>query len=150
MKTVRNLDNGALESLLDLIQINFDSATGFQDAAEKIDDNTLAILFSRLAREHFVQSQELKRYAGLNGETPEVSGNTARRFWMDLHTAINNGDPKSILIEAERSEDKIAEKYEMALKETAGSPLNGVLRRHYLTVKSGHDQVRDLCDSQLN
>lgn len=153
METVRDLNEDTLEGLQDLIQLNIDSAEGFRDAAEKVDDNALSSLFSRLSQERFTQSQELKRYVGMNGEEPEDSGTakgTVHRLWMDLRAAINGGDPKVILIEAERGEDAIKEKYEEVLKETAGSPLNGVLQRQYVAVKSGHDKVRDLRDAHKN
>lgn len=67
-------------------------------------------------------------------------------MWVDLRSALNGGDNYVVMIEAERSEDRIKEKYESVLEETAGSPVNDVLMRHLRAVKGWHDQVRRLRD----
>lgn len=147
METVMNLNEKTLKKVQDLIQINIDSAKGCKDAAEKVDSPLIGHLFSGLADERKAQAEELKNFVRLNQEEPEDSSSaagTAHRLWLDFRAAINGGEPKVILIEAERGEDKIKEEYEESLKETAGSPLNDVLTRHYAAVKAGHDRVRDL------
>lgn len=151
LNTPANMDEGTVEKLQDLIQINIDSYNGFIEAAEKIDHENLAGLFRELATDRSGFAEELKQFVRMNEESPEQSGSgsaKAHRLWIDLRAALNGGDPYVILIEAERGEDKIKSKYEDALKDTAGSPVNDVLQRQYARVKAGHDRVRDLRDAQ--
>jgi uncharacterized protein (TIGR02284 family) len=152
METTMNLRNDTVEKVQDLIQINLDSAKGCREAAEKVEDAAITRLFSDLANERSAQAEELKKYVRLNREKPEDSGTAAgamHRMWLSFRSAINGGEPKVILIEAEKGEDKIKAEYEQTLKETAGSPLNSVLLRQYAAVKAGHDRVRDLRDAHL-
>ena len=152
METTMNLREDTVERVQNLIQTNIDSAKGCLEAAQKVENATVTRLFSDLALERSAQADELKKFVRLNREEPEDSGTATgamHRMWMSFRAAINGGEPKVILIEAEKGEDKIKAQYEETLRETAGSPLNSVLLRQYAAVKAGHDRVRDLRDSFL-
>jgi uncharacterized protein (TIGR02284 family) len=152
METVTTLQEDTIAKLQDLIEICIDSAKGCADAAEHSDDEQVSSLFRQLGNQRADHTRELQGYVKLNREKPEKGGSalgTAHRLWLDLRAAINGGDPKVILIEAERGEDQIKQKYEEVIKETAGSALNDVLLRQYKQVKDGHDRVRDLRDTYV-
>lgn len=152
METVTTLKEETLEKVQDLIEINIDSVKGFVAAKDAIDEPRVSQLFANLAETRADFANELKSFVHLNREEPEDSGSFAggiHRMWLKFRNAINGGDVKVVLIEAERGEDAIKEKYEDVLEETAGSPLNGVLTRQYAKVKKGHDLVRDLRDHYL-
>lgn len=149
METKTNLDEKTIETLQELIQINLDSQDGFQQVAEKTDDTRVAQLFRSLGQERGAQAEELKSLVMVNSETPEDSGSfaaAAHRVWIDLRAALG-GDAKVMLIEAEKGEDAIKEKYEEALKDEPGTAVSDVLHRQYAAVKAGHDKVRDLRDA---
>lgn len=148
-ETKLNLNDETIETLQELIQINLDSQDGFQQVADKTDEISVANLFRRLASERHEQAQELKQLVSANSEEPEDSGSfaaSAHRALIDIRAALGGG-AKVMLIEAEKGEDKIKEKYEEALKGNPGTAVSDVLHRHYAAVKTAHDSVRDLRDA---
>ena len=153
MEPMANLREETIEKIQGLIEINIDSYEGFKDAAESVENQALSSLFRDLAATRSTFASQLQGFVRINGEEAENSGSlrgSAHRAWLNFRSALNGGDAKVILIEAERGEDAIKEKYEDVLEETAGTPLNGVLIRQYQAVKAGHDRVRDLRDSYLD
>lgn len=150
VETKTTLNEETLDALEELIEINIDSSKGFAEAAESVDDERLESLFREMADTRRQYASELRAHVRRNDEEPEDDGSvmgTIHRKWMDLRAAVNGGDATVVLIEAERGEDAIKEKYEDLLKETAGSAMNDVLMSQYSVVKSQHDKVRDLRDA---
>ena len=150
LETTANLNEETIEALQDLIQINIDSAKGFRESAEQVEDMNLAGLFREMASTREQLSEELKQHVQYSGERPRNDGTilaSLHRTWLDIRAKVNGGDPTSVLIEAEKGEDYIKKAYEDTLKETAGSAVNDVLTQQYATVKAGHDRIRDLRDS---
>lgn len=151
METKLDLEKKTIEKLQDLIRINIDSFKGFKSAAETVDDGGLRQIFSEYAAQRRQNAAELRSYVEMNDEEAENSGSIKgdfHRWWLSARGALNSGDKKVVLIEAERGEDAIKERYEDVLKETAGSAVNDVLLRQYEKVKKGHDRIRDLRDAQ--
>jgi uncharacterized protein (TIGR02284 family) len=150
LETKTHLDEKTVDKLQRLIQANMDSHEGFREAADEVDNETLAGLFRGLAEKRQQQAQTLQGLVSVNGEEPRDSGTymgAAHRTWIELKTAVVGGDTESILNECERGEDHIKNLYEEILKETAGSAVNDVLQRQYAEVKADHDRVRDLRDT---
>ena len=150
-ETCSNLKDDTLQHIQQLVQINKDSAAGFQQAADAIEDKALAADFRVWAVDRTRQADDLASYvAASGGDVPEDESwlATLHQTWLKLRAAISSGDAYTVLAEAERGEDQIKEKYEEVLKETAGSPLNDVLQKQYVQVKSVHDRVRDLRDAR--
>lgn len=153
LETKHDLNDSTVEKLQKLIQCNVDSSDGFREAAEEISDSRVAGLFREMASQRSNLADQLKTYVEWNGERAEDDGSFAasvHRAWIDVRGKLNGGDPRVILIEAERGEDYIKEAYEDVLKETAGSAMNDILQSQYATVKRGHDQIRDLRDEYKN
>jgi len=129
LETTTQLNESTLKGLRDLVKINIDSAKGFDDAADRLEDPQLTGLFRSLASEREAQAETLTGCVELNeGEAPD-DGSVAAA----LHRSCG--------------EDKIKAEYEKVLKDTAGSAVNDVLQRQYAAVKSAHDKVRDLRDA---
>lgn len=150
-ETVANLNDETLSRLQQLVQINIDSANGFREAADAVDDSALASEFRVWAVDRTRQAEELGKYVNLNDEEVNREGSWSaamHQTWIKMRAALNGGDPYVVLVEAERGEDQIMEKYEEVLKQTAGSAMNSILQRQYADVKSVHDRVRDLRDSR--
>lgn len=150
VETKYQLSETTIDKLQELIRINIDSELGFSEAAEQIEDLTVASLFRELSAQRAQNSAQLQEYVAWNGEKPTDDGSYAAAFhrtWLDLRSQLNGGDAHVVLIEAERGEDQIKHAYEDALKETAGSAMNDVLTSQYANVKAGHDRIRDLRDA---
>lgn len=146
-----DLEDAVVDRLRDLVQINIDSAEGFRNAAEAVDDKVLASDFRVWAADRTRQADELKKYVEMNdGSAPEERswGAALHQTWLDLRAAVSSGDAHAVLSEAERGEDHIKATYEEVLKDTAGSGVNDVLQRQYSSVKGVHDRVRDMRDAR--
>ncbi len=146
------LTQKSIDWLQSLIQINIDSRDGFREASEnlKYSNPTLSERFCHLSSARDRQADELQAMVAGNAETPTTSGSfsaAAHRTWMDLRAVLGGGD-QAILDEAERGEDQIKAKYEEALKDMGGNePCCDTLREHFAAVKSSHDEVKALRDS---
>lgn len=151
LETKERLKESTLTAVQELIETNLDSVNQLRKAAEAVEHNTLPMLFKRIAEERSAHASELQGFVRRNQEEPEEKGTfggSVRGKWIDWRSAINGGDAKVVLIEAERAEDVIKGKYEKLIKETAGSAMNDVLMRQYAEVKRHHDLIRDLRDAR--
>lgn len=151
METVSTLEKDTIKGIQDLIEINIDSANGFEEAAGKVQNETIASLFRTCADERKANANDLKSLVTINAEQPEDDGSwkaKMHRWWIDLRGTIQQGDEHAMLAEAERGEDAIKHRYEDTLKNTAGSAVNDVLQSQYAGVKARHDQIRDMRDAR--
>ncbi len=150
LETKFDLKKETIEKLQTLIRYNIDAYEGLRESAKEIESPHLANLFRDLAQERFALATELQNYVEWNNEEAEHKGSVkaaVHRAWIDLRSNLSEGDPSTILVEAERGEDYIKKAYEEVLKEIPGSALNDVLQQQYARVKSAHDRIRDLRDS---
>jgi uncharacterized protein (TIGR02284 family) len=153
LETKTTLTDKTIKKLQKLIRANVDAYDGFREAADEIDDQSVADLFRDLAAERSALATELQDSVEWNGEEAEDDGSVAasvHRAWITVRAKLNGGDAYVILIEVERGEDQIKRAYEDVLKDTAGSAMNDVLQAQYARVKAGHDRVRDLRDAYKN
>ena len=137
------LNEEARECVLELVQINIDSAAGF-DAAEKVDaEGDLGLLFRDLLGQRTRFGGELSE---LVGGAPEVATGTllgtAHHWWTNLRATMSSDETFAVLDEAVRGEDRLQKAYERAIEATLGTPACEVLRRHYAQVVEGHDRLR--------
>jgi len=151
METITNLNEDTIKGIQNLISINIDSSKGFTSAAEHIENDQIASYFRDCGKERLRFAHELQVATSINNEEPEDDGSlkgTVHRWWMDIRSTVTGGNEHTVLADAERGEDEIKELYEKTLKDTAGSPLNGVLQSQYALVKKRHDQIRDMRDQR--
>lgn len=145
-----NLDQNTIDKLQELIRINLDSAKGFREAADELDENILGEKLIQIANERDRQARELQEYVCVNNEDPVDEGSYAaavHRCWMKTRSLFSGGDTYAIMAEVERGEVQIKDAYKDALKEEPGSAMNDILLRQFEEVKSIHDNVRDIRDS---
>lgn len=145
MERLTDLREETVDGLQELIAYNLDSAELCDVAAKRSDGVRVGDLFREIGSERRQQAIELQQFVRMDAEEPRdkgTAGGAIRKVWVDFRAALNRGDKEVIAIEAERAEDRIKEKYEEVLKETAGSPVNDVLMRQYQRVKSWHDRVK--------
>ncbi|MCO6042358.1 PA2169 family four-helix-bundle protein [Aeoliella sp. ICT_H6.2] len=150
-ETKTSLPKETVNKLSQLVQINRDSASGFQEAADAIDDKALASDFRVWAVDRTRQADELQALVEFNnGEAPEDRSwsAAAHQAWLNFRSALSGGNTYTVLAEAERGEDAIKERYEEILKDVAGSAATDLLQQQYASVKAVHDRVRDLRDAR--
>lgn len=133
--------------LNDLIESTIDSASGYQEAAKDADNTRFADTFASRAQERSQVTGQLQRQVRMLGAEPEDDGSVlarAHRMFVNLRKSLSAGDT-AVVDEVERGEDHIKAKFEDALKDDELSPpTRSVIMQAYVSVKTGHDQMRDL------
>ena len=133
--------------LNDLIETTIDSANGYEEAAKDADNTRFAGTFASRAQERAQVTSQLQRQVRMLGAEPEDDGTVlakAHRMFVNLRKSLGESDT-AVVDEVERGEDHIKAKFEQALKDEALSPpTRTVILQAYVSVKTGHDQMRDL------
>jgi uncharacterized protein (TIGR02284 family) len=142
---VRNHD---IETLKDLIKTTIDSVDGYRSAAEDADSRQFQSIFFERASERQAVAEELRQHVRTLGGDPQDDGSIlagAHRAFMDLRDAVTGSDDQAVIAEVERGEDHIKAKFEDALQDgDLGTETRSMISQCYESVKSGHDQMRDL------
>ncbi|KAA6432769.1 PA2169 family four-helix-bundle protein [Dyadobacter flavalbus] len=143
-----------IEVLNDLILINNDRIEGYKKAYDETEDSDydLKALYGNLA-EHSRQN-----VSELTGEVSALGGEPASgtmlsgkiyRAWMDVKSAFSSDDRKTSLENSEFGEDVAQKAYETALRSEVLTPeLRALITRQKATLKSGHDTIKRLRDSE--
>lgn len=139
-----------ISTINSLIETLKDGEEGFKQAVEAVKDSNLKSLFNEFSQQRAKFATELQSQAGRLGEPkPEESSSAAgtmHRAWINLKSAVTNGDDHAILAECERGEDSAVKEYQEAMEENLVSPLREIVSRQYSEVKMAHDRIRDLRD----
>ena len=137
-----------IETVNDLIKTTIDSVDGYRSAAESADSGQFQSIFFERANERQRVAEELRVHVRSLGGEPEDDGSIlagAHRAFMNLRDAVTGLDDQAVIAEVERGEDHIKAKYEDALTENVlSTETMGIVRECFTSVKSGHDQMRDM------
>jgi uncharacterized protein (TIGR02284 family) len=137
-----------ISTLNSLIATTIDSVDGYAEAAKDSESGRFGALFTARASERRqVVSQLQAQVASLGGE-PEDDGTAlagAHRVFLNLKAVITGKDDKAIINEVEAGEDHIKAKFEDAIRDTALSPaVRAIIEQAFVSVKEGHDEMRDI------
>ena len=137
-----------IRTLNGLIATTIDSVDGYRTSAADVDSPKLAELFTARASERSSVAEQLRAEVTKLGGNPEDDGTllaAGHRAFVNLKAAVSKRDDDAVIAEVERGEDHIKAKYEDALKDTDLAPATrSLVETAYGSVKSGHDQMRDL------
>ncbi len=137
-----------ISTLNGLIATTIDSVDGYRTSAQDVENPRFAELFTARASERSSVVEQLRAEVKRLGGNPEDDGTlvaAGHRAFVNLKAAVTNRDDQAIINEVERGEDHIKAKYEEALKDGNLSPeCRTLVQTAYGSVKSGHDQMRDL------
>jgi uncharacterized protein (TIGR02284 family) len=137
-----------LDTLNGLIEVTLDSAHSYEDASHDTKNPHFKTLFGKRAIERKQVTAELQtEVRRLLGGKPAQAGTTAgkaHRVFMNLKAAVTGSDT-GIVNSVEAAEDHIKAEYDKALADSELSmPVLDLVQRAYVSVKAGHDQMRDL------
>lgn len=137
-----------ISTLNSLISTTIDSINGYEDAAGHSEAGRFQQIFRERAGDRQRVAEELRAEVRRLGGEPETGGSfmgKTHQSWLDLKAALTGHDDKAIINEVERGEDHIKAKFEDALGSGALSgESRAVVERCFQSIKSGHDQMRDL------
>jgi len=139
------------EIIDNLIETLKDGEEGFKQAAESVKDPQLKSLFSEYSQQRARFAVELRSKAQRPDERDsKISGSAAgalHRGWINLKSAITQGDDHAILAECERGEDSAMEEFRKALNDGLSAPVQEIVSRQYGEIKQAHDRVKQLRDA---
>ena len=139
------------EIIDDLIETLKDGQEGFEQAAESVKDPQLKSLFSEYSQHRARFAVELRSKAQSPDEREsKMSGSAAgalHRGWINLKSAVTQGDDHAILAECERGEDSAVEEFRKALNDDLSVPVQEMVSRQYAEIKQAHDRVKHLRDA---
>ena len=144
--TAGSVDDVA-STLNQLIQTCKDGESGFEQAAEGVDDPNLQRLFESYSQQRCEFAAELQVEVGRLARTPATGGHAAaalHRSWMEMKAVVTGRDEGAIIAECERGEDMAVRTYEQALSSGLPPDLKAIVERQFSGVKEAHDQIRSL------
>ncbi|TCS13661.1 PA2169 family four-helix-bundle protein [Caulobacter sp. BK020] len=130
-----------------LVETTIDSADGYAEAAKDAEGARYKTLFEQRAQERRTIASELQDEVRRLGGEAKDDGTilaAAHRAFLNLKDAVTKGD-EAVVNEVESGEDYIKAKFEKALQDTDVEPqTRAAIERAWTSVKSGHDQMRDI------
>ena len=144
MSTTQDHD---IKVLNGLIETTLDSADGYREAAKETEDSRYKFVFEKRSFERQQVATDLQGSVRQLGGDPEDDGSVlakAHRAFLDVKHALLR-DEQAVVNSVENGEDHIKAKFERALEDSdVSATTKEAIRRAYESVKSGHDQMRDL------
>ena len=136
-----------IDVLNGLIETTLDSADGYREAASETEDGRYKALFEQRSFERQGVAGDLKGAVLTLGGKPEDDGSIlakAHRAFLDVKNALTN-DEQAVVNSVENGEDHIKGKFEKALDDSdVSASTRETIRRAYVQVKEGHDQMSAL------
>jgi uncharacterized protein (TIGR02284 family) len=137
-----------ISTLNGLIATTIDSADGYTEAAKDSQNSRFTALFTSRASERRAIATRLQQHVTTLGGNAEDDGTLlagAHRVFLNLKSLVTGNDDKAIINEVEAGEDHIKAKFEDALEDTKLSPtVRDLIETSYVSVKAGHDEMRDI------
>lgn len=141
-------NNYDVSTLNSLISTTIDSAEGYAEAAKASEGNRFGALFLSHSEERRRVVSRLQQEVSSLGSDPEDDGTAlagVHRVFLNLKAIVTGHDEKAIINEVEAGEDHIKAKFEDALRDQDLSPsVLALIEEAYVSVKQGHDEMRDL------
>jgi uncharacterized protein (TIGR02284 family) len=136
-----------IKQLNSLIEVTFDSAQGYMDAAQGAKSSRFSTLFRERAAQRKQIAWRLQTRVKSHGGDPEMSGTTlgAAKRWFDNLKHKVAGTDASIIAEVEVGEDHVTELYrKVILDNEVSDPIRTMVESEFVQIWAGHDQIRDL------
>jgi uncharacterized protein (TIGR02284 family) len=130
-----------------LIRTAIDSADGYRDAAGETDHPGYRALFEQRSFERRRLADELQSTVRSLGGHPDGEGSLlakAQRAFADLRHALIR-DEATVVGAVETVEDAVRSRFERALEDSdISATTRETIRRGWASVRTDHDQVREL------
>ena len=137
----------ATSTLNDLIEVTRDGQRFYEEAADKIGDETLRALFLRLIESRRALIDELSAHVASLGATAASGGTvggTLRTLYGELRASLAGDRSAAFVSQLEEAEDRLLHAFEHALQHDADALVRDILGRHFPRVRSMHDEMRNL------
>ena len=138
----------AVDILNGLIETTLDSANGYKDAAEAVENPQFRTLFAERAAERTQLSMRLQQEVRTFGGDPErdqsMLGKAHNKF-TELKGKLMGSSDKAVVDEVERGEDVIKAKFEKAASSAdLPEPARQAVQSAYAVIRADHDHISQL------
>lgn len=138
----------AVKVLNSLIETTLDSANGYRDAAEAVENPQFKSMFADRAQSRMDLSRRLQDEVRSFGGEPEhdqsVLGKLHNKF-AELRGKLSSGTDKAVIDEVERGEDFIKAKFETAMDEPdLPQEARQLVSSAFGEIKAEHDDISRL------
>ena len=131
-----------------LLEKNYDSEKGFENAAKEVKNEGLKQYFEQKAKQRYDFGHELKTEIKNLGETPEKGTSfaaDAHHAWMNLKAAFSSNNEEALLKEAVRGEKLAVEEYNEIIKNHDFPPSTAnLLIKQRNFIERTFNEVKDL------
>ena len=142
----------AVKVLNSLIETTLDSANGYKDAAEHVDNPQYKTMFAERSSKRMELTRRLQDEVRTFGGKPEddqsMIGKMHNKF-AEMRGAMGGHSDKGVIDEVERGEDVIKAKFEEALQDDdLPAEARQVVSRAFASIRDDHDQISALKHSR--
>lgn len=135
----------AVKVLNGLIERTLDSANGYKEAAEHVDNPSYKTMFAQRASKRLELSRELqaevRSFGGEPKDEQSFVGKAHNKF-VGLKDAVTGSSDKGVINEVERGEDVLKGQFQSALEDRDLPPqVQTLVSRLYQSVKTDHDEI---------
>ena len=140
-----------ISALNKLITTLYDGENGYKEAAEEVDNASLATRFRTLSQQRYDFGHEIKPFIKQLGGDIDKGGSASaaiHRAWIDLKTALSGNDEAAVLNECVRGEESAVETYQDVIMNGDLSPAAlTTVRRQLDDITSSLAEMRRLSES---
>lgn len=134
-----------------IITTLYDGENGFKEAAEQVDNASLATRFKTLSQQRYDFGHQLKPFIEqMNGtvDKGQSVAATVHQAWIDLKTALSGNDEAAVLAECVRGEESAVDTYQEVINdEMLPAAAKDVLKKQLTEIKSSLAEMRRLSES---
>jgi len=138
----------AVHVLNSLIETTLDSANGYREAAENVENPELRSMFEQRASRRAEISSQLQGEVRSFGGEPKTDQSTLGAMhnkFVELKSSLSGGSDKAVVDEVERGEDVIKAKFEKATEDDdLPSSARELVQRAYGMIQADHDDISRL------
>jgi uncharacterized protein (TIGR02284 family) len=143
---------GAIGRLNNLFNVLDETSKTFSEAAETLDDASLAEMCKTYARQYAkFGASAANMIVELSSEPEEEVlrefGSDIKRAWMDLRAALAGSNAATILESLEEANEEVVEAYDTLFESDLSSGMRSELQEHYEAVTAAQDRLEELEDS---
>jgi len=140
-------DAPATATLNELIEVTRDGQRFYEEAADKIGDDTLRALFLRMIESRRALIDDLSAFVASLGDAPATGGTvggTLRTLYGELRAGLAADRSAGFVAQLEDAEDHLIHAFEHAIVHEQETRVREILTAHFPKVRSMHDEMRNL------
>lgn len=140
-----------ISALNTIITTLYDGENGFKEAAEEVDNPSLATRLRTLSKQRYDFGHEIKPFIKELGGDVDKGGSfsaSLHRTWMNIKEALSSNDEAAILAECVRGEESAVNTYQDVIVDEKLAPaVTTVLRRQLDSITSSLAEMRRLSET---